>query len=503
MPTNPKTVLRTYLRVQEQADREIYLMLRRSSSEIDKTIKEIVGDGIGAQVRRDQLMIAKREIETQISDILSGVGRTVEAGKHRAAAAAIDAGLIYERVIAQQNHIPAEWLKMYRDGAVATARKGVDAAIERLLGSSYVPLSQQVYRTEAWTSGLIDRFVDQSLASGLSAREFAKRVKDMIRPDVPGGVSYAAMRLARTEINNAFHATQVQRAKDSEWIEAVKWNTSGSHPEEDECDEYAAHELEGFDEPGLYLPNAVPVKPHPQCLCYMTYEVMDEDEFIDQMLKEYGPEPTGKQYGDWDGTTDGLFVQTAIEANSKQDVALRRYKSYAYEDINGALRGNSPMTDKTREWVKNIDAAMKHTVTARDLKVYRGQGHTEFMRHFGLIPNGAPPGFAEKFLSGESGHSYPGDFDVSTLIGKTWTQPGYLSTRLDEHGAFSDMPIQFRVQVPRGSNGHWYGDNRIYNDEKEFLLPRGQQYTIVGAELEGTGLTAKWWIDILLTGDAG
>lgn len=288
MPTNPKTVLRTYLRVQESADREIYLMLRRASSDIDKIIKDIVGDGIGAQVRRDQLMIAKKEIELQIASILTRSERVIEAGKHQAAAAAIDAGLVYERVVARQNHIPASWLRMYRDGAVATARKGVDAAIERLLGSSYIPLSRQVYRTEAWTNGVLDRLVDQSLASGLSAREFAKRVKDFIRPDVPGGASYASIRLARTEINNAFHATQVQRAIDSEWITAVKWNTSGSHPEEDECDVYAAHTIPGSDEPGLYLPNKVPVKPHPQCLCFMTYDIVDEDSFVDMMISEFG-----------------------------------------------------------------------------------------------------------------------------------------------------------------------------------------------------------------------
>lgn len=102
----------------------------------------------------------------------------------------------------------------------------------------------------------------------------------MIDPNTKGGVSYAAKRLARTELNNAFHTTQQASAEVNPFVVALRWNLSNSHVTEDKCDELAKGHSKGKT-PGLYTPGDLPRKPHPQCLCYTTNEMMDEEDFLD------------------------------------------------------------------------------------------------------------------------------------------------------------------------------------------------------------------------------
>jgi len=137
-----------------------------------------------------------------------------------------------------------------------------------------IPLSDKVYRTQQLSQGYVDQAVNSALGRGLSARELAKEVRDLIRPDTPGGVSYAAMRLARTEINAANkYASETDNAE-KPFVDSIEWKLSLTHPkkEKDICDRYA--------EDSPYPKDEVPATPHPQCLCYQVPKVLDEDEFI-------------------------------------------------------------------------------------------------------------------------------------------------------------------------------------------------------------------------------
>lgn len=283
----PRTTLRNYLRVQERADREIYFLLRRTAGSIDETIQAIVGTGIGSAVRADQMEMVRRVAEEQMALMMREAGFTIEASKHEAAAAAVNSSLAYDKVLADAANIPADVFEMYRRSALETARFGLEAARERLLGASYIPLSEQVYRTTALASGTIDRLIDTSLAKGLNARELASAVRGHIRPDVPGGVSHAAIRLARTEINNAFHATQIQKARTSPWVLGVEWNLSGSHYDTGcVCPTFASDKHTDDLPAGVFPKNEVPRKPHPNCLCYTTSYIPDPDEMIDIVARE-------------------------------------------------------------------------------------------------------------------------------------------------------------------------------------------------------------------------
>ena len=287
MSKTPKQgyTLRTYARLQGEYDQKFYLLLRRIEAELKDLVGKYTGGGsMSDLVRADQLQQVRLEAQRMMVQMLQNAGLTVEAGKIAAAAAAIDVSFAYERVLMESAGISAEALAVYKAGEQRTARLGLEAARERLLGSSYIPLSDQVWRTTALASGALDRLIDSALAMGFNAREFANAIAAFANPNAPGGLSYVTMRLARTEINNAFHAIQVEKANRTPWVTGVEWNLSGSHPTPDECNEYAEGvHAEGF-EPGVFPTDKVPKKPHPQCMCYMTSEIVDTDKFIDSLL---------------------------------------------------------------------------------------------------------------------------------------------------------------------------------------------------------------------------
>lgn len=166
----------------------------------------------------------------------------------------------------------------------------IDALMARLT-SSQVDLSAQIYKTERLSSGWVDRQINNGLAQNLSAKDLARTLASSFAPNVPGGVSFASMRTARTEINNAFHAASLAHYDNRPWVAGIKWNLSGSHAHADECDDYANKSHYKNGPKGVFLQGSVPPKPHPQCLCYIT-PVMDSDEdFLDALVNG--------DYDDW------------------------------------------------------------------------------------------------------------------------------------------------------------------------------------------------------------
>lgn len=157
----------------------------------------------------------------------------------------------------------------FRDSMSAQARNTIRTYLARQnLGMT---LSERVYKNGLVSSGRIDQIIDRALLRGASAREIARDVASFISPNTPGGVSYAAMRLGRTELNNSFHEAANETYNSNPFIKKVDWNLSSSHPRADNCDDLAAS--------GPYSPGNVPGKPHPQCLCFTTPAVMPSSEF--------------------------------------------------------------------------------------------------------------------------------------------------------------------------------------------------------------------------------
>lgn len=265
-----KAALNAYLKIQRESDIAIIRLLESAASDVDGQIKSILDDGPGAIVRREQARLVKKALLTESANLWDKLGLRIRADQVRSAVGAVNTLFKYRDMLRAAGLSPAE-IEVMRRSALATAARGITTAITRH-SISKLPLSEKVYKSAAFVNGMLDRRVDSALARGLSAREFVRDVKDLVSPRTAGGVRYAALRLARTELNNAFHATSIETAKSTPWITGLAWNLSGSHPAEDICDRLAAD--------GPYDPNDVPRKPHPQCLCFTTPDILPEDDFI-------------------------------------------------------------------------------------------------------------------------------------------------------------------------------------------------------------------------------
>jgi len=122
-----------------------------------------------------------------------------------------------------------------------------------------------------------------------STRLYGRTKSDIAAGDTTGlrsapcdgsGVSYNALRLARTEIQKA-HALATDRVLAAQpWVEKEKVNLSAAHPETDICDETVQGGEKGE---GVYEVGTIELPLHPNCLCYKTAVLMDEKAFTSSL----------------------------------------------------------------------------------------------------------------------------------------------------------------------------------------------------------------------------
>lgn len=164
-------------------------------------------------------------------------------------------------------------------------------------------LSDRVWRIQEYTQkGILDITI-QGIMTGISAVELAKQVEGFLLKRGPawttgikrsvtgrGTVAYNALRLARTEINQAYHWAQKEMAKENPLIIGQKWNLSNSHPTDwppsaaymgypEICDYRANHDHHGLGE-GVFPPGEAPPD-HPNGLCYLTDVWKPVEEILD------------------------------------------------------------------------------------------------------------------------------------------------------------------------------------------------------------------------------
>lgn len=253
-----------YRKVQAQAEIDLKAILESTAKALERRILTL-RPGIGGVVRAAQLRVILAEVRRLQRAMWSArVTPTMVRKIEAALEAGEDAVEALTRVAYASLSEPAA--AVLTAGLRAAARSGFrsDAARRKR------ELSERVYRLRALHEGKVEQIIREGIISSLSAKELAADVYKYVSPTTPGGASYAAMRLARTEINNAFHERQIAGGK-RPGVEAVKWNLSGSHKVPDECNVYADHEP--------YDPDEVPEKPHPQCFCYLTYITQPPEQF--------------------------------------------------------------------------------------------------------------------------------------------------------------------------------------------------------------------------------
>ena len=270
--------LAKYLLVEDKQLSAIKGILFDAAQDAFKQISALEGkDGIGAQTRISQLGSFMRIVRSIDKSIFGQIGPVLLSGQQDSAEAAVDALGDHERNVTRRLFGSVGAAEDWTDSQRNSAALGVAHAIEQYLGASE-PLSRRVYRSQSLANGYVERLIRSSLARGQSAKDIAKSVRSQILPSTPGGVSYAAMRLGRTELNNAFHATTISLMHDRPWIDQAQWNLSKRHDEITgcKCEEYARQK---------YFPvGQIPRKPHPQCRCFATPVLIDWDAFERNLL---------------------------------------------------------------------------------------------------------------------------------------------------------------------------------------------------------------------------
>lgn len=446
-----------------------------------------LGDEISAlQIRNSRQIIRRAAL-----NLTNGTGDIVKRGYSDAAALASKLVSAEEDTLLKLVY-PGKTVKDLAMEESLRAAGAIETVMARLK-MSQMPLSEQVYRTGLIARGQVDNYVNTALARGMSWGDFAKGARDLINPNIPGGVSYAAKRLARTEINNAFHAATVDRYMKS-GIPGIKviWNLSGSHPVPDECNQYA--------EEGPYEPWAVPKKPHPMCLCFITAELPSEDDFINSLFDDWDDEgddedlkPREKEI-DFDNvpwaSTKNIPKITHRQVTNVEKRALDFYTGNGYESINKVLRnpGKSDLdlglfpsaVREVKEAVETLTKLLNSHETKEDLLLFRGTG----FRSLGLSR-------VE---------------DAPSLVGTVFNNDALLSTSFTERagGTTESFPfkgpnkLNLRIFAPKGTKGLNIDEVSVFQGENEFLLPPGSKLRFVKIWEEETPGASIFWADVQL-----
>jgi hypothetical protein len=268
---------RDHLATIRDLDRTVAAILLDASQEAFRVVAALDGlDSTSAVVRRAQHQAALGSLARISGEAWASIAPELAAHAQAAAAQGVAGVSALDRLLAET--IVDDTLRASVIGSIDQADDLIKARI-----ANNISLSKQVYSTQALANGWVEKEINRGVALGRSAREIANSVRSMINPNVKGGVSYAAMRLGRTELNNAFHTATILRASDDPWTKGFKWHKSSSHPRPDPCDALADDDHDGLGA-GIFLPKNVPGKPHPQCLCYLTVVQVEEEEFIDNLI---------------------------------------------------------------------------------------------------------------------------------------------------------------------------------------------------------------------------
>lgn len=329
-----------YLAVEKRFDAKLFDTMKEAEKGVVSALGIVQqGENISSQVRTLQLRLARKAVRDVVEDLFSNKFTTLLKGyQSDAAEAAIDASLYDQRgLLAKLFPNPTD-RQNYADSLRQTARRNVESVITRVLFTEQ-PLSQRVWNTKALSNGYIDTAINNGLARGDSAADIAKSVRSLVRPDTPGGVSYAAKRLGRTEINNAFHAQSIADAQEKPWVTQMEWNLSKRHEADpgDLCEDYALM--------GQFDKERVPDKPHPNCRCFVVPVLLDYDAFETGLIQGHYDSYIDRVMHGETYSVGGPAATKAMSPKEKAAAAKRR-KAYIESAKKAKVERESPKKAK-------------------------------------------------------------------------------------------------------------------------------------------------------------
>ena len=153
--------------------------------------------------------------------------------------------------------------------------------------------------------------------------------------------------------------------------------------------------------------------------------------------------------------------------------ALKAYTGNDYSVINGPLRGNAGWMDPTivaqgKDEAREIDKLMARSTMTSTQTVYRGMGTEMFQGPYPLVGSDK-------------------QFDLKSIVGKTFTDNGFVSTTksLDEARGWDFKGAVAKITVPAGTHaidvdaalsGNQYSQS---GSEHEILLNRGLTFRVI------------------------
>lgn len=484
MPTSP---LITYLRIQQATDRQVLAALRISATSVSNELRRLQSrTGAGSVVRREQLLRSQAAIQRELEVLYTRVGDIVKAQSAGAAAAGAESILSSSESLLKNVLSQSDYDYLMRS-ARASAEQSLEVLRQRVSGSSYVPLAESVWDNQARANSQVQNIINSALARGASAAELARDVRAFVNPNTPGGLRYASMRLARTELNNAFHAAQVKQAQEEPWTTGVKWHLSGSHPVPDACNDYAEKSHTKDGPAGVWDPEDVPAKPHPNCLCYTTPVTDDPEEFInkylsghyDSYLEEQGlpsiaAEAPVSVQPNFPALADPGALRNTYRGLERQRPGglygysnapgVEWYKGYGFTPMNSFLRtgkavdsaGLPAPTAKVKSSITSMDSAFKKSSVAlpEDTTVLRG------------LTNLDVSGFTAGEYIVEAGYS-------STTMAKDIAERFSRGT-LSGSGQGEGWIVE--IMVPKGTRALVPGN--VTGEEYELILARNSRFKI-------------------------
>ena len=256
---------------------ELAAVLQNAANDAAKLVEaNLAKGGIGAATRARQLQAASDGLGSLSSSMWGKIGALTRSGVYHASELAVNQQIDREYLMG----MPFNAIRQYEGPMFFSAYQSAEDIISRRTNG--FSLAERIYRNGQATVIQVGKIVDTGLATQQSAMEIAKQVRGHFDPNVPGGTSYAANRLARTEINNAHHDTTIRTTEQQPWVLGYKWNLSSSHPKPDVCNEYADDDHVGLGS-GVYKKGGVPSKPHPHCFCYLSIFQDDREQFLKKL----------------------------------------------------------------------------------------------------------------------------------------------------------------------------------------------------------------------------
>lgn len=281
-------------RARERFEREEVVTVRQVR-EVYKRAARRIRDAVGAvtlgTLREHHMLALAKALEEQAEALRGQLNGVLRSGIQLAVDLAVE---------------PAERITLETAGEVLDRagiramfqninQRAVTALLSRTRGDG-LRLSDRIWRVSRSWQRATSRVIEDMVAQGLNSREAARYIDRYLQPQthtvlktetrrrlgVPRDVSMEAMRLAVTEMNNAFHEGTILAGRATPSYQGIHWRLSHAHVVPDICDKLA--------EGSPYPKGQEPEKPHPWCRC-VAIQVHEDTQAFMQRLREWVNNP--------------------------------------------------------------------------------------------------------------------------------------------------------------------------------------------------------------------